>query len=250
MADELYPTIRKFEKLEDEDVIQASNKIVYYKDKMDKVKIDNVLEKCAEYWSGRANYEEFSNTPGPIYLDASSRTKLNECLNSVKRNKQIQALLHPKDFFEEPIVMNEATLVMDVKVTIDNNSIILKLKSKIDNFTFDRNSLSLTLNDLKTTGHYLTKFEESFKQYRYYRQMGMYSWMLTQYIRKEYSKIPITNRANMLVVSTVPQYYSGVYKVKNSDIRDGFKEFIKLLKMVAYCEVYGYNRETDLSRIV
>lgn len=78
----------------------------------------------------------------------------------------------------------------------------------------------------------------------------MYSWMLTQYIRKQYNKVPITNRANMLLVSTVPNYYSGVFKVKASDIREGFKEFIRLLKMVAYCEVYGYSRESNLSGIV
>ena len=37
-----------------------------------------------------------------------------------------------------------------------------KLKAKLDNFTYCPDSDELTLNDLKTSGHYLTKFVREF----------------------------------------------------------------------------------------
>lgn len=172
MADELYTCFMKNGIVAMDDIIAASNKIGYYKDKLDDNKVDVLKAKYEDYFQQRKKYECKKLTSTPIYLDKASRFKLKECLDSVKKNKQIQSLLHPKDFFEAPIVMNEVTLLMDVKVTIDGNSVILKLKAKLDNFTFDKNDLTLNLNDLKTTGHYLTKFEESFYKYHYHRQMG------------------------------------------------------------------------------
>lgn len=251
MADELYPIFLKNQVITLEDITNASNKIGYYKDKLTDKIVDALRVKCDEYFQQRKIHEAKNKSTTPIYLDSNSRYKLQECLHSAMDNKQIQELLHPKGLFKDPITMNEVTILLDVKVTVDTeNVVVLKLKAKIDNFTFDEDNMTLVLNDLKTTGHFLTKFEESFQKYHYYRQMAMYNWMLTQYIKKKYGRAPISNTANMLLVSTVPQYHSGVYKVTNDYIRQGFKEFIQLLKLVAYCEIYGYNRETNLSGIV
>ena len=46
---------------------------------------------------------------------------------------------------------------------------------------------------------------------------------------------------NCLVVSTIPDYRTKVYKVTNKEIDEGFKEFRYLLKLVAYYIGYeGY----------
>lgn len=184
MADELYPYFIKNGAVMVDEIIAASDKIGYYKDKLDDNKIDALRIKCEDYFQQRKNYENQELTSTPIYLDQTSRFKLKECLDSVKKNKHIQSLLHPKDFFEAPIVMNEVTLLMDVAVTIDDNLVILNLKAKLDNFTFDKNDLTLNLNDLKTTGHYLTKFEESFYKYHYHRQMGDTRSSVKKFIEK------------------------------------------------------------------
>lgn len=39
--------------------------------------------------------------------------------------------------------------------------------------------------------------------------------------------------ANMLLVSTIPDFRAGVFKVSKSQIKRGFKEFSELLKRVA-----------------
>lgn len=242
MADELFETFWVGNYIADEEVIRASDKIDYYKGKMDAVKIKNVLSKCRAYWEGRLNHEKEGRVGTPIYLDYASRNKLKQCLHSVSSNKKIQKLLHPKGLFEEVISKNEGVLVMDVRMTVPGaEPIVLKLKAKLDNFTIDADSGELVLNDLKTTGHYLTQFVESFEKYHYNRQMAMYLWMLQLYV-KNVLKVELSSmKTHMLLVSTVPDFRAGVFVVTKEEINKGFNEFKRLLRMVAYHEVYGYD---------
>ena len=241
MADELYKTFLSNKGVvSDKDIIAASDKIDYYKGKMDSIKIENVKDKCINYWWDRRDWETEHNNLGtePIYLDPKSREKLQLCLASVEANKEVQDLLHPKGVFEEPISMNEAALFMDVKAEHEGKETILKLKGKLDNFTIDIETNEVVLNDLKTTGHWLIDFGDSFKKYHYNRQMAMYAWMLRSYVQKQYNIKPSSLMANMLLVCTVPDYRAGVFRVTNSEIRKGFLEFKDLLQRVAYCELY------------
>lgn len=241
MADELYKTFLSNKSVvSDDDIIAASNKIDYYKGKMDSIKIENVKDKCINYWRDRRDWESEHNNSEiePIYLDPKSREKLQLCLASVEANKEVQDLLHPKGVFEEPISMNEAALFMDVKAEHEGKETILKLKGKLDNFTIDIETNEVVLNDLKTTGHWLIDFGDSFKKYHYNRQMAMYAWMLRSYVQKQYNIKPSSLTANMLLVCTVPDYRAGVFRVTNGEIRKGFLEFKDLLQRVAYCELY------------
>lgn len=241
MADELYKTFLSNKGVvSDKDIIAASDKIDYYKGKMDSIKIENVKDKCINYWWDRRDWETKHNNLGtePIYLDPKSREKLQLCLASVEANKEVQDLLHPKGVFEEPISMNEAALFMDVKAEHEGKETILKLKGKLDNFTIDTETNEVVLNDLKTTGHWLIDFGDSFKKYHYNRQMAMYAWMLRSYVEKQYNIKPSSLMANMLLVCTVPDYRAGVFRVTNSEIRKGFLEFKDLLQRVTYCELY------------
>lgn len=241
MADELYKTFLSNKGVvSDKDIIAASDKIDYYKGKMDSIKIENVKDKCINYWWDRRDWETEHNNSGtePIYLDPKSREKLQLCLASVEANKEVQDLLHPKGVFEELISMNEAALFMDVRAEHEGKETILKLKGKLDNFTIDTETNEVVLNDLKTTGHWLIDFGDSFKKYHYNRQMAMYAWMLRSYVEKQYNIKPSSLMANMLLVCTVPDYRAGVFRVTNGEIRKGFLEFKDLLQRVAYCELY------------
>lgn len=236
MADELYKYYCKAPYcVSESQVIEASNKIDYYKGKMNTEKIQNVLDKCMPYWKGKL--ETQIDDKAPIFLDAKSREKLQLCMASITSNKKIQKLLHPEGFMEIPISVNEAALFMDVKAEYDDEEIILKLKAKLDNFTYDAESGEVVLNDLKTTGHWLTDFPESFEKYHYARQMAMYSWMLKLYVEQAYHAVPTSLTANMLLVSTVPDYRCGVYKVTGKQVQEGFLEMKDLLQRVAYCQM-------------
>lgn len=238
MADELFENYLN-DLTDDKYIIAASNKIDYYKGKMDKIKIQNVLDKCEEYWESKEKWHKnYSGDKEPIFLDSKSREKLKLCLSSVNSNQEIQDLLHPKGVLEDPISMNEAALFVQVKAEYNGKETILKLKGKLDNFTIDTETGEVTLNDLKTTGHKLIDFKDSFKKYHYNRQMAMYSWMLRLYVMKQYNTKPSSLYANMLLVSTVPDYRAGIFKVTNREIRNGFLEFKDLLQRVAYLELH------------
>jgi hypothetical protein len=238
MADELFENYLN-DLTDDKYIIAASNKIDYYKGKMDKIKIQNVLDKCEEYWKSKERWHKnYSGDKEPIFLDSKSREKLKLCLASVDSNQEIQSLLHPKGVLEDPISMNEAALFIQVKAEYNGKETILKLKGKLDNFTIDTETGEVTLNDLKTTGHKLIDFKDSFKKYHYNRQMAMYSWMLRLYVMKQYNTKPSSLYANMLLVSTVPDYRAGIFKVTNREIRNGFLEFKDLLQRVAYLELH------------
>ena len=59
---------------------------------------------------------------------------------------------------------------MDVEANVDGMTTILKLKAKLDSFTIDVARNRIILNDLKTTGHLVRDFGNSFKFYHYSRQ--------------------------------------------------------------------------------
>lgn len=240
MADELYKKSGKVPT--DEEIIAASDKISYYKGKMDKNKIEELKTKCINYWRNRAIFEStYQDSKVPIYLDEKSREKLKICLDSINNNKKIQKLLHPDYLIQEPISLNEQAILLDVQINMDGvEPFILKLKAKLDNFTISPEDDIITLNDLKTTGHFTTEFANSWEKYHYYRQMGMYGWLLTLVAQKFYNIQNPILRGNMLLISTVPQYYSDVFEVTKKEFQRGFKEFKYLLRLVAYYKVNGY----------
>lgn len=238
MADELFEFYLN-DLITDENIIRASDKIGYYKGKMDETKIYNVVYACDTYWEDRDKWHrEYKGNKTPIFLDPRSREKLSYCLASVEASNEIQGLLHPKGLLEDPISMNEAALFMDVKAEHNGKTTILKLKGKLDNFTINAETNEVVLNDLKTTGHWLIDFGESFKKYHYNRQMAMYAWMLRLYVQMKHNIKPSSLTANMLLVCTVPDYRAGIFKVSNKEIRKGFLEFKDLLQRVAFIQLY------------
>lgn len=234
MADELYYDACKGT-LSDEAIISASNKIGYYKDKMTDNRIQDVRDKCQSYWEQRQIYESNKNTDTvPIYLDSKSRERVKECVKALTENCQIQDLLHPDGILEKPISENEQAILLDVKVEIPGyDPFILKLKAKLDNYSIDRETNTITINDVKTIGKIVSEFSNNFERFHYHRELAIYSWLLSLAAKKYYNIENCTVKANCLVVSTIPMYYTKVYKVTKSDFDKGWKEFLYLLRLVA-----------------
>lgn len=230
MADELADS---FPNITDEMIIAASDKINYYKGKMNDKRISDVRTKCLEYW-GKRKYMAGTNN---LYLDDALFIKYRGCVKSINDNVEIQKLLHPEGLFDRPVVNNEWAIIIEIRaVNTETGEVIdLPFKAKLDNFSIIDND-TLVLNDLKTTGHLLQDFPESFEKFHYYRQMGVYAWLLKLAASKLSNEPILSFTANMLVVSTVPDFYSQVFKVKRSDIIRGFDEFKYLLTKVA--EIY------------
>lgn len=224
-------------------ILEASNKCNYYKDKMSDKKIEKVLADCAQYWCDRKAFEKENNDARtPIFTDPKNHAKLKVCLKSLDSDTQIQSLLNPEGLLEQPIVGNEIAFLIDVLVEApEHKPFILKIKSKLDNYSIDKEEGIITVNDLKTTGDLINNFAKgALIKYHYYREMALYSWLLTMAAKKNYNIENPKIRSNFLVVETIPNFNTKVVPMTRELFNKGFKEFTYLLKLVAFYCMHGY----------
>ena len=228
----------------DDEIKSQSYIIGYYKDKLTTNRLSEFKTKAEPYWRDRFIYEQ--NNPFKkgdkkrVYTDERNFEILTECLNNLNSNSEIQKLLHPEGLTEDPIVMNEHTILMDIRMEVpDYESRIYKLKAKLDNFTIDKEEGIITVNDLKTCGKPIAMFDPTY--YSYQREIAFYSWLLKLVAQKYYNLEKPSIKGNFLVVSTVPEYSTTVYPMTDKLFISGLKEFVYLLKCVAYFnQVKGY----------
>lgn len=235
MADELYPVFIDHP-VTKEDIIKASNKVDYYKGKITKELVSKILESCTPYWKERQKRElDISQDKEIIYLDKKSLEISKSCIEALSNNKQVQKLLHPKGLIEDPISENEQAILLDVEATCPNGKkFILHLKSKLDNYTIDKETNTIVVNDIKTIGKIVSELDSNIKAFHYSRELAMYIYLLKLCAEKFYGIKEPKIQANYLVVSTIPNFYSKVRPVTYGELREGFHEFKTLLKYVAY----------------
>lgn len=158
----------------DDMILEAAKEVDYYHGILDGDKLPNLKDKIMGYIKSRWEFElTYTDSKEPIYLDAKNRDRLNGCLTALQGNKKIMDLLHPEGLLETPISCNEQTILLDVRVEPkEGESFILRLKSKLDNFTIDKESNTITVNDIKTTGKIVSIFDEAIDNFHYFREMG------------------------------------------------------------------------------
>ena len=225
-------------------ILKASEVVDYYKDALTEKRIKDIKDAYNKYYNSRISYTKKEGIE-PMFLSNKMFKVANECIEACNENKVFYRLLNPDYIDQKPISENEQAFLMDIKCNFpDKDSIILRLKAKLDNFTIDFDSNTITVNDLKTIGAILPKFDGedgNFMRFHYYRELAIYLWLLKLYACKKYGLKNPTMKVNCLVVSTIPGHYTKVYEVTNKEIDKGFKEFRYLLKLVAYYIAYeGY----------
>ena len=227
----------------DDEIKSQSYIIGYYKDKLTPSRIGEFRQKAEPYWRDRYMYELKNTLPKDkkvIYTDEKNFEILTSCLNSLNNDSSIQSLLHPTGLVKEPKVMNERTILMDIKMEVpEYEPRIYKLKAKLDNFVIDEEEETITVNDLKTCGKPVDMFDPL--QYSYQREIAFYSWLLGFVAEKFYDLKRPKIKGNFLVVSTIPEYGTEVYPMTQKLFKSGIAEFKYLLQCVAYFnQVKGY----------
>lgn len=228
---------------DDSVILDACAKVDYYKGNPTDNQMSKLKDNISSYLKDRALFEsQYDGTKELIFLDEKNKEKLHACLLAISNNNKIQELLHPIGINNEPLEGgNERTILLDVEATVpDKEPIILRLKSKVDNYSIDTFEGIIYLNDLKTTGKMVNEFDNAINQFHYHRELGMYSYMLMSAVKKFYDINTMTVNPNFLVVSTIPQYYTKVVPLSVNLLKKGFNEFKHLLKLVAYYKFYGY----------
>lgn len=172
MADVLYSVFLTNGKVTKEDVIEASNKVNYYRDKITDARYKEVIEKCTPYWNFRKSLDT-SETRDRIFLDHKSTEIVKSCVESISSNNKITELLHPKGIVEDPISENEQAILLDVKVICPNGKeFILRLKAKLDNYTIDKETNTITVNDVKTISRFVNEIDGNIERFHYSRELA------------------------------------------------------------------------------
>lgn len=235
-------------------IYQASISADYYSQKISATRLKTALEKGTKYYIQRYKNRKETSEKLPIYLSDSVRTKALTCITEIYNNPNFINKIRPDDL--GVTAFNEYAIFCDVKVTIDGEEFIVKLKGKLDNFTIDEVNNIVMLNDLKTSGKPAKFFmgnmvkikledgsekevwyDGSFQKYHYYRQIALYAWMLQAALKQYYSIENYKLEANMLVVETTPNFKTGVFKVNNKYIQAGLKEFKELITKLVKCNL-------------
>lgn len=238
IADLIYDMCKKqnTRNITDEMFVKAAIEVDYYHGILNETKLNDLKERIIPYVLQRLDYISIEGKD-PIFLDSKSRDKLSKCIKSLEDNNQIQSLLHPIGLLNTPISCNEQTILLDVEVEIKDleEPFIIRLKSKLDNFTIDTENNLITVNDVKTTSRYISKFANgALLDYHYYREMGMYSFLLSLCAKKFYGMENPRIKSNFLVIETFPEYKSSVIPMTRDLFMKGFQEFKNLVKTVAY----------------
>ena len=242
MADALYNP--KGTVPNDNEIKAQSYIIGYYKDKLTANRIKEFREKAEPYWRDRYIYEQ--NNPFKkgdkkrVYTDQRNFELLTNCLKTLNEDKNIQKLLHPSGLTSDPIIGNEKTILLDVKIEVPEcEPKVYKLKAKLDNFSIDTDENTITVNDLKTTSRPAKDFNPEY--FSYQREIAFYSYLLKHIAKKYYDLDKPTIKGNFLVVSTIPDYNTLVYPMTPKLFKSGMTEVSYLLKCVAYFnQVKGY----------
>ena len=233
MADLLWCNSKKGELPPDDLLRQAAITVDYYKGIPTTAQMSKVKDAIRPYFKARYKFEQNSTDERtPIFLDEKSRDRLLEVMNSLNNNEAIQKLLHPTDLLGDALPSsNEKTILLNilVKVPDHNEPIELRLKAKLDNYTIDKMSNIITVNDVKTTGKLCSEFDTAVKSFHYYREIAFYSWLLSLCAKQFFEMENPTIKGNFLVVEMKPNWFTV-----------GVKEFLTLIKMIAYYTVNGY----------
>lgn len=236
MADKLYSSFIENNNVSDADIYKASDSVNYYKGKMNEDKCEFVRGMCMKYWRNRREFENTYTTNKTVeYADAKTIDLVNGCVTALHNNIRVQELLHPKDSFGNDVISeNEQAILFDIKVEAEGRKAnIIHLKAKIDNYTIDKESNTITINDVKTTSQDTRDFANSIENFSYYRELSWYAMLLRFYAALHLDMPNPIIKGNFLVVSTKDPYYTAVYPMNKQLFIKGIEEYKHLLKQAS-----------------
>lgn len=155
--------------------------------KTDQQRIDKILTP--------ENITYFAYLKASIDKSVISQAAYDGCVEAVellKSNKDVAALLQLDENERNPdtVVLNELQLSADIE------GLSFGFKGVLDNVVIDKESKTVFINDLKTTGKAIQDFPESVEYYRYWIQAAIYVKLvescLLKSVAKEDWKIQVT----------------------------------------------------------
>lgn len=205
-------------------------------------KINRIVRDGGTYW--KALY----TTRGKKIVDPATWHIVQGCIESIKMHEVAEQLICKNGFgqFHEAHAEKEIFFEMPWSAP-EENEVMIPVKAKIDRFLIDHQEKRITLVDLKTTSKPLGRFEETVAIYRYYRQLAWYRMCLAQ----EYPDYKV-DECYIVAVQTNKEYPCDVFKIDESYLNAGIREYDALLDRIAFHLArgnWGNSMETQLGCI-
>ena len=233
---------------------KASIDANYYVGKLTKKVLRNAMKLGLDYYLRLSNGEfNPENGKEKFVLSKKLYDSAHACINSINRNGAIQRILS-QNLFEPKEFYNEIALFSDIEVVFpDGVSTIIRFKGKLDSVVWDPEKKILYLNDIKTTSKGLSYFmgyiyndvpyDGVFEHRSYYTQLYIYSVLLQMYFQKILGIDDYTLYTNIFAVETTGEYRSESFRINNSYIELGKKEFKELMVRLAWHTTYGFDKD-------
>ena len=156
----------------------------------------------------------------------------------LKSNKDVRALLQ-LDKSEED---DHIEVYNELSVQMDHDQLPFGLHGILDNVVVDKESKTIFVNDLKTTGKSIQDFPEAVEYYKYWIQGVMYLVLAAEKFLKE---LPDSHQWRVQVTFIVIDKYNLVYpfQVSEESMSQWRKDFRKILKIA---EWHYKNKKFDL----
>ena len=233
---------------------KASIDANYYAGKLTKKILRNAMKLGLDYYLRLSNGEfNPENGKEKYVLSKKLYDSAHACINSINRNGAIQRILS-QNLFEPKEFYNEIALFSDIEVVFpDGVSTIIRFKGKLDSVVWDPEKKILYVNDIKTTSKGLSYFmgyiyndvpyDGVFEHRSYYTQLYIYSVLLQMYFQKILGIDDYTLYTNIFAVETTGEYRSESFRINNSYIELGKKEFKELMVRLAWHTIYGFDKD-------
>lgn len=182
-----------------------------------------------------------------IVINSSTKEIIENAIEGIKSNPLAKELLFEvgpdfgdTGFSELPIYWSDG-----------QDESVLECKALLDRIRVFPNSKKVQLIDFKTTSKPGTLFKDSFRKFRYYRQLAYYTNALLYFLKTTYSEIPSDewNIEHYIVsVETYGTFECHVHDIDVLWLIEGKQEYENLLNRLAYH--YKHNQwETSIEEL-
>jgi len=173
-------------------------------------------------------FEFLKSKEGKTLLDDKTYVYCKQCVDSIKENESITALLQLGESDLE--VYNEVKVSTDRVIT---GKFAFGFKGILDNIVIDKEKKILFINDLKTTGKPLIDFPDSVEYYRYWLQAAMYyNLAYYRYLADKDDHQEWSIQFTFVVVDKYNQVYP--FQVTPKTMREWMERLDKVLLQVVY----------------
>lgn len=189
--------------------------------------VQKVWEKFNEDSDLIGYYKALLKTEDRILLNKADEAAMEACIQGIQVHTKASELIYGRVLSD---CYNELEVIWRHPVYPD-----FMMKSIFDRLIIDVPTKTATLVDLKTTSKSVNSFKYSYKQYKYYRQMGLYRQAVEWYL-KDIGHNVEEWKIEIYIVATQTNGYgdTAVYSPSEADIIKGQEESEELLKRMKW----------------